>query len=104
MLRRAGKIGSSGSKMNVAGPAEALRTGALVEAGGGGRRRGQGLSLAGPGPILRLPPRTTGRALALAVGFGFAIGLSGCVVGPQYKGPPATKLTDFHNSAASDSR
>src|SRR6202035_923191 len=68
------KIGSSGTKMNVAGP------------------------------ILRPPPRTTGRALALAVGLGFVICLSGCVVGPQYKGPPATKLTDFHNGATIDSR
>jgi hypothetical protein len=43
-------------------------------------------------------------ALALAVGLGIAVSLSGCAVGPQYKGPPATKLTDFHNSAAIDSR
>src|ERR1700689_2388345 len=75
MLRKAGKIGSSGTKMNVAGPA----------------------------PISG-PHRTTGRALALAVGLGCAICLSACVVGPQYKGPPATNLTDFHNSAAIDSR
>jgi len=76
MLRDAEKMGSSGTKTNAAGPA----------------------------PILRLPPRTTGRALALAVGLGFAVSLSGCVVGPQYKGPPATKLTDFHNGATIDSR
>src|SRR5882672_1768054 len=76
MLRDAEKMGSSGTKTNAAGPA----------------------------PILRLPPRTTGRALALAVGLGFAVSLSGCVVGPQYKGPPAAKLTDFHNRAAIDSR
>jgi NodT family efflux transporter outer membrane factor (OMF) lipoprotein len=76
MLREAEKIGSSGTKANAAGPA----------------------------PILRLAPRTIGRALALAVGLGIAVSVSGCVVGPQYKGPPATKLTDFHNSAAIDSR
>lgn len=30
--------------------------------------------------------------------------LGGCVVGPQYRGPPAAKLEAFHNSAAVDGR
>jgi NodT family efflux transporter outer membrane factor (OMF) lipoprotein len=28
-----------------------------------------------------------------------ALALAGCVVGPQYKGPPTAHLSDFHNSA-----
>jgi NodT family efflux transporter outer membrane factor (OMF) lipoprotein len=40
----------------------------------------------------------------LAIGLGIAAALSGCVVGPQYKGPPATNLTDFHNTPAVQNR
>ena len=49
-----------------------------------------------PGPRIRAP--------ALATVLGIAAALSGCVVGPQYKGPPTTKLTDFHNTPAVQSR
>jgi NodT family efflux transporter outer membrane factor (OMF) lipoprotein len=40
------------------------------------------------------------RPRALATGLCIAAAVSGCVVGPQYKGPPATNLTDFHNAPA----
>jgi NodT family efflux transporter outer membrane factor (OMF) lipoprotein len=33
-----------------------------------------------------------------------AAAVSGCVVGPQYKAPPATNLTDFHNNLAVQAR
>ena len=40
--------------------------------------------------------RRSGLALALATAWMAA----GCAVGPQYKGPPATRLAGFHNSPA----
>jgi NodT family efflux transporter outer membrane factor (OMF) lipoprotein len=51
-----------------------------------------------------LPRRSGPRTSAIAIGLSTAACLSACTVGPQYKGPPATNLTDFHNSAAVDSR
>src|SRR5580692_8400981 len=47
-------------------------------------------------PIIRTPAFAAGLCVAAAV--------SGCVVGPQYKGPPATSLTAFHNSPAVQTR
>ncbi len=35
---------------------------------------------------------------------GLGLALAGCVVGPQYKGPPATNLSSFHNREAVESR
>jgi NodT family efflux transporter outer membrane factor (OMF) lipoprotein len=53
--------------------------------------------------MLHIPaPRI--HAPALATVLGIAAVLSGCVVGPQYKGPPTTNLTDFHNTPAVQSR
>jgi NodT family efflux transporter outer membrane factor (OMF) lipoprotein len=93
-----------------------------------GLGRGLGLALAAPAPLLRLPRRSgaqalgiatdlsrlmveqlpasianasgwlVARAFALATGLCIAAAVSGCVVGPQYKGPPAANLTDFHNA------
>jgi len=40
----------------------------------------------------------------IALGLTVAALAAGCTVGPQYKGPPATKLTDFHNSATIEQR
>jgi NodT family efflux transporter outer membrane factor (OMF) lipoprotein len=50
------------------------------------------------------PRQAAPRAPTLAISLGIVASLSGCVVGPQYKGPPATKLTEFHNTAAIESR
>jgi NodT family efflux transporter outer membrane factor (OMF) lipoprotein len=55
-------------------------------------------------PPSTLPPHSGPRALAVAIGFCTVVWLSACTVGPQYKGPPATKLTGFHNSASVDNR
>ena len=44
------------------------------------------------------------RASAWALALGWIAVASGCVVGPSYKGPPETKLTEFHNSAAVEHR
>jgi NodT family efflux transporter outer membrane factor (OMF) lipoprotein len=55
-------------------------------------------------PSSTLLRRSGGRTLAVAIGLCVAACLSACTVGPQYKGPPATNLADFHNSAAVDSR
>jgi NodT family efflux transporter outer membrane factor (OMF) lipoprotein len=41
---------------------------------------------------------------SLVICLGASVALSGCVVGPQYKGPPAAKLADFHNAAAIENR
>ena len=51
-----------------------------------------------------LPRRFGRRTSAIAIGLSTAACLSACTVGPQYKGPPSTNLTAFHNSAAVDSR
>jgi NodT family efflux transporter outer membrane factor (OMF) lipoprotein len=115
MLREVGKIGAGASRAG---------------AGAGALGPRLDLALAAPAPVLRLPRRSPARTLALATDLSrwaieripalisdavrwvgartpaFAASLciaavvSGCVVGPQYKGPPAAKLTDFHNSPA----
>ena len=43
-------------------------------------------------------------ASPLALGLSVAALAAGCVVGPQYKGPPETKLAAFHNGAAIEQR
>ena len=45
-------------------------------------------------------PRLSAWALAL----GLVTLITGCVVGPSYKGPPDPKLSDFHNTAAVEHR
>jgi NodT family efflux transporter outer membrane factor (OMF) lipoprotein len=51
------------------------------------------------------PPRhAITRVPALAATLCAAAGISGCVVGPQYKGPPTTNLADFHNTPAVEAR
>jgi NodT family efflux transporter outer membrane factor (OMF) lipoprotein len=52
----------------------------------------------------RASPVAGPRAPALATALGIAAALSGCVVGPQYKGPPATNLAELHNTPAVRSR
>ena len=49
-------------------------------------------------PVMR--PRLSAWALAL----GLVTLITGCVVGPSYKGPPDPKLSDFHNTAAVEHR
>src|ERR1700692_3197398 len=39
-----------------------------------------------------------------AVMLALTLALSGCQLGPRYKGPPATALANFHNSAAVENR
>ena len=65
-------------------------------------KMGSGSSRAGAGKV----PGGRGltRAAAVAIALSVAAALSGCVVGPAYKGPPATNLTDFHNIPAVQSR
>jgi NodT family efflux transporter outer membrane factor (OMF) lipoprotein len=50
------------------------------------------------------PYRVLTRSHVFAAGLCVAAVVSGCVVGPQYKGLPATNLTDFHNSPAVQTR
>ena len=49
-------------------------------------------------PVMR--PRLSAWAFAL----GLVTLITGCVVGPSYKGPPDPKLSDFHNTAAVEHR
>jgi NodT family efflux transporter outer membrane factor (OMF) lipoprotein len=49
-------------------------------------------------PAPQPPNRAITRVPAFTASLCIAAAVSGCVVGPQYKGPPATNLTDFHNS------
>jgi NodT family efflux transporter outer membrane factor (OMF) lipoprotein len=55
-------------------------------------------------PAPNPPHHASTRAAALSAGLCIAAAVSGCVVGPQYKGPPATNLTDFHNNPALETR
>ena len=48
------------------------------------------------------PGHSLGRLAAAA--WALAISLSGCTVGPQYKGPSAAPLAGFHNSSAVENR
>jgi NodT family efflux transporter outer membrane factor (OMF) lipoprotein len=115
LLRKAGNIGAGGS---------------TAESGTGALAPRLGLALAEPAPVLRLPRRSPARILAMATDLSrwaieripvliseaarwapafagslcIAAAVSGCVVGPQYKGRPATNLTDFHNSPAVQTR
>ena len=64
--------------------------------------RGSGVATAGGARTasaqwLRLAP-------FLAFSLGWIALATGCVVGPSYKGPPETRLTDFHNGAAIERR
>ena len=43
-------------------------------------------------------------ALLLSLALALGLVLTGCEVGPRYKGPPAMALVDFHNGAAIESR
>ena len=119
MLSEAGNRGPESTKVGAAGAPEGAYPGALGAAGARGRSPGMTLSLAAPAPLLRLRRRGPVRALAmvsslsrwsapraraLAIGLGTAVCLAACTVGPQYKGPPATNLTDFHNRVVIDSR
>jgi NodT family efflux transporter outer membrane factor (OMF) lipoprotein len=133
MLREAGKIGWDGTRAATGDTPLGGRADANEDVDSEGPGRRLSVALAGPAPSLRLPRRSaaralatasglsrwamqawtlasslprraTARALALTVGFGITVSLSGCVVGPQYKGPPASNLADFHNSAAIESR